>query len=159
MKLKGPLGLVLAVAVCQGVGILGALFTAPSIPNWYASLQRPSFTPASWLFAPAWITLYILMGIAVFLVFRQGWEKPAIRFAVYLFGAQLVLNALWTPLFFGLHWLLIAFIEITLLWILIFLTMQRFWRLSRAAGILMVPYLLWVTFASALNLSFWLLNR
>ena len=112
-----------------------------------------------WLFGPAWITLYTLMGIAVFLVFRQGWEKPAVRSAVYLFAAQLVLNALWTPLFFGLHWLLVAFFEITLLWILIFLTLQRFWKISRAAGLLMIPYLLWVTFASALNLSFWLLNR
>ncbi|MFA9454481.1 MAG: TspO/MBR family protein, partial [Candidatus Aminicenantaceae bacterium] len=113
MKLKSIGGAVLAVVVCQAAGILGAVFTAPAIPTWYASLQKPAFTPPSWLFAPAWITLYTLMGIAVYLVLRQGWEKPAVRSAVYVFGLQLVLNALWTPLFFGLHWLLGAFFEIT----------------------------------------------
>ena len=159
MKLKGVGGLVLAILACQAAGILGSIFTVKSITNWYYYLQKPVFTPPSWLFGPAWITLYALMGIAVYLVYRQGWEKPSVRSAVYLFGVQLVLNALWTPLFFGLHLLLVAFIEITLLWILIFLTLQRFWKISRAAGLLMVPYLLWVTFASALNLSFWLLNR
>ncbi|MGB2908053.1 MAG: TspO/MBR family protein [Candidatus Aminicenantaceae bacterium] len=159
MKLKSIGGAVLAVVVCQAAGILGAVFTAPAIPTWYASLQKPAFTPPSWLFAPAWITLYTLMGIAVYLVLRQGWEKPAVRSAVYVFGLQLVLNALWTPLFFGLHWLLVAFFEITLLWILIFLTIQRFWKISRPAGLLMIPYLLWVSFASALNLGFLILNR
>ncbi len=159
MKLKNVGGLILAILVCQAAGFLGSVFTVKAIPTWYSYLQKPVFTPPSWLFGPAWITLYTLMGIAVYLVFRQGWEKPAIRSAVYLFGVQLVLNALWTPLFFGLHWLLVAFIEIELLWVLILLTILKFWKASRAAGLLMIPYLLWVTFASALNLSFWFLNR
>ena len=159
MKLKGIGGLLLAILVCQAAGLLGTVFTVESIPSWYAYLEKPVFTPPSWLFGPAWITLYTVMGIAVYLVFRRGWENPDVRSAVYLFGAQLVLNALWTPLFFGFHWLLVAFIEIELLWILILLTLLRFWKISRTAGLLMVPYLLWVTFASALNLSFWFLNR
>jgi benzodiazapine receptor len=159
MKLKRIGELLLAIVVCQAAGILGSLVTVKAIPNWYDYLQKPVFTPPSWLFGPAWITLYTLMGIAVYLVFRKGWEKADVRSAVFLFGLQLAANALWTPLFFGLHWLLVAFLEITLLWILIFLTLQRFWKISRAAGFLLIPYLLWVTFAAALNLNFWLLNR
>ena len=158
MKLRGPLGLVLAIVVCQGAGILGALFTAPSIPNWYASLQRPSFTPPSWLFAPAWITLYTLMGIAVYLVFRQGWEKPAIRSAVYLFGVQLVLNAIWSWLFFGLHRIDLALAEIVVLFFAILVTMVLFFQLSRLAGCLLIPYLAWVGFASVLTFQYWRLN-
>ena len=159
MKLWDILKLVLTVLVCQTAGALGGLVTARQIPIWYAALTKPFFTPPSWLFGPVWFLLYALMGIAVFLVLRKGWHTPGVRTAVYFFAAQLFLNTLWTPLFFGLHWLLPAFIEIVLLWILIWLTYQRFFKLSRAAGFLLIPYWIWVSFASALNLAFWLLNR
>jgi tryptophan-rich sensory protein len=139
--------------------MVGSLFTAPSIPTWYAALNKPAFNPPSWLFAPAWITLYTLMGVALFLVWRRGWEEQAVRSAVGVFALQLLLNAAWSPLFFGLHWLLPALVEIVLLWILILLTMLRFRRLSPPAGWLLLPYLAWVSFAAVLNFSLWWLNR
>jgi benzodiazapine receptor len=158
MKLRDILKLVLAVMVCQAAGALGGLITAHQIPTWYASLIKPFFTPPSWLFGPVWVLLYALMGVAVFLILRKGWHTPGVRTAGYFFGAQLFLNALWTPLFFGLHWLLLAFVDIVLLWILIWLTYWRFLKLSRASGYLLIPYLGWVSYATALNLAFWLLN-
>jgi len=150
--------LVVAVLLCQAAGILGSLATVPAIPGWYQGLAKPAFTPPNWLFGPAWIMLYLLMGIALFLVWRQGLGRPGVKTAVTLFFIQLVLNALWSWLFFGWHQVGLAFAEIVLLWVFILLTMIRFLRLSRAAGWLLVPYLLWVTFASALNFSLWRLN-
>jgi tryptophan-rich sensory protein len=148
-----------AVVLCQAAGVIGSFITAPAIPTWYAALIKPAFNPPSWLFAPVWITLYTLMGIALFLVWRRGWEEPAVRAALGVFALQLLLNALWTPLFFGFHWLLPALFEIVLLWILILLTILRFRRLSPAAGWLLLPYLAWVSFAVVLNFSLWWLNR
>lgn len=159
MRLQGLGGLLLAVFVCQAAGVVGSFFTVEAIPGWYADLAKPSFTPPSWIFAPVWIALYALMGIALHLVWQRGWDAPGVRPAVVLFGVQLVLNALWTPLFFGLHWLLVAFVEIVVLWILILATFLAFRRVSRVAALLLVPYGLWVAFAAALNHSFWLLNR
>ena len=150
--------LVVAVLLCQAAGILGSLATVPAIPGWYQGLAKPAFTPPNWLFGPAWIMLYLLMGIALFLVWRQGLGRPGVKTAVTLFFIQLVLNALWSWLFFGWHQVGLAFAEIVLLWVFILLTMIRFLPLSRVAGWLLVPYLLWVTFASALNFSLWRLN-
>lgn len=159
MRIPDTVRLLSAVVLCQAVGMVGSLFTAPSIPTWYAALNKPAFNPPSWLFAPVWITLYTLMGIALFLVWRRGWEKPAVRSAIGLFALQLLLNALWSPLFFGLHWLLPALVEIVLLWIFILLTMRRFRKLSPPAAWLLLPYLAWVSFAVVLNFSLWWLNR
>ncbi|MBM3296886.1 MAG: tryptophan-rich sensory protein [Candidatus Aminicenantes bacterium] len=158
--MKGPdvLKLVLSLVACQAAGFLGSLATTPSIPNWYKSLAKPSFTPPSWVFGPAWITLYLMMGVALFLVWRKGLSAPGVKTALILFFVQLALNSLWSVLFFGLHQPFWAFVEIVVLWVFILLTLIAFWRISLPAGLLLVPYLLWVTFASALNFAIWRLN-
>ena len=159
MNAKDLLSLALAVVICLGIGLSGTFFTAPNIPTWYATLQKPAFNPPNWLFGPVWTLLYLSMGVAAFLVWKEGLAKKEVEFALGLFAIQLLLNALWTPLFFSLHWVLIAFIEIIVLWLFILLTIIKFYRLSKAAGLLLVPYLLWVSFASFLNFSIWLLNK
>ncbi len=150
--------LLISLLVCQCAGLIGSAFTTPAIPTWYAALQKPSFTPPNWLFAPAWITLYLLMGIAAFLVWRVGLDDRRVRVALMIFLIQLVLNALWSVAFFGLQSPLYGFIVIILLWFAILLTILKFARISSAAAWLLVPYILWVSFASALNISIWVLN-
>ena len=150
--------LVISIVVCQGAGIIGSLFTTPAIPTWYAALQKPAFTPPNWLFAPAWITLYLLMGIAAFLIWRVGLENRRVRTALIIFLVQLVLNSLWSVVFFGMQSPLYGIIVIIILWLAILLTILKFARISSVAAWLLVPYILWVSFASALNISIWLLN-
>ena len=141
-------------------GAAGALFTtADSLNNWYAKLNKPAFNPPNWLFGPVWTTLYILMGIAAFLVWRKGLDNKPARLALICFVLQLALNALWTPLFFGLHSPLLALADIVLLLGAIVLTVFYFLKVSRSAGLLLVPYLVWVTFATSLNFAIYLLNR
>ncbi len=151
--------LIVAVLVCQLVGVLGSIFTVPSIPTWYASINKPAFIPPNWIFAPVWTTLFALMGIAAFLVWERGIKKPEVKSALMVFGVQLALNLLWSVLFFGLQAPLYALIEIVILWLAILWTIIRFYRISKLAGWLLVPYILWVSFASFLNLSVWWLNR
>jgi len=158
MNLRNIVKLVISIIACQGAGLIGSLFTTPAIPTWYAGLQKPPFTPPSWLFAPAWITLYLLMGIAAFLVWRMGLDKRKVRTALIIFLAQLVLNALWSVVFFGMQSPLYGVIVIVLLWAAILVTILRFARLSATAAWLLVPYILWVSFAAVLNISIWLLN-
>ncbi len=150
--------LFISLVVCQCAGIIGSVFTAPAIPNWYATLQKPAFTPPNWLFAPAWITLYLLMGIAAFLVWRVGLENRRVRTALIIFLVQLVLNALWSVVFFGMQSPLYGVIVIAILWLMILLTILKFARISATAAWLLVPYILWVSFATALNISIWILN-
>lgn len=157
MKLKSLLVLLGLVLVSLSAGFLGTIFTISNIPSWYAGLNKPFFTPPNYLFGPVWTFLYFSMGLAAWLAWLK--KVPAVKSALTLFFIQLALNAIWTPLFFGLHWLLIAYIEIIVLWIFIIWTMIRFWRLDRTAGMLLVPYLLWVSYASFLNLALWWLNR
>ena len=128
-----------------------------STDGWYAGLQKPSWNPPSWLFGPAWTTLYILMAVAAWLVWREGGWKAQGR-ALRLFLLQWFLNALWTPLFFGLHRPGLALAEIVLLWLAIVATLWSFWRARKLAGLLLVPYLAWVTFATVLNFTIWRLN-
>ena len=128
-----------------------------STDGWYAGLQKPSWNPPSWLFGPAWSLLYILMAVAAWLVWREGGWK-AQGSALRLFLLQWFLNALWTPLFFGLHRPGLAFAEIILLWLAIAATLWSFWRVRKLAGLLLVPYLAWVTFATVLNFTIWRLN-
>jgi benzodiazapine receptor len=158
MRIKDPFKLVLSIAVCQMAGIVGSFFTSPAIPTWYASLQKPAFTPPSWVFAPVWVTLFTLMGISLYLVWTGGLDKKGVKTALSLFGIQLLLNALWSFLFFGLKNPFYAFIEIIFLWILIALTTAKFYGVSKRAAYPMVPYLLWVTFAAILNFHVWMLN-
>jgi translocator protein len=157
-KSRDIIKLVISIVVCQCAGIIGSIFTTAAIPTWYATLQKPSFTPPNWLFAPAWVTLYLLMGIAAFLIWRQGLEQKGVKSALIIFLVQLVLNALWSVVFFGLQSPLYGVVVILALWVVILLTILRFFKLSTAAGALLLPYILWVSFATALNVSLWVLN-
>jgi translocator protein len=148
----------LCVGVCFAAAAVGALFTSPNVPDWYASLNKPSWTPPSWVFGPAWSLLYLAMGISAWRVWRiAGFRLAAAPLA--LFGIQLILNMAWSGLFFGLRSPGAALMEIILLWGAILATMIAFRRRSAAAGWLMLPYLAWVTFAAALNLAIWNLNQ
>jgi tryptophan-rich sensory protein len=151
--------LVSSLILCQLAGMTGPIFTKPAILSWYVPLKKPFFTPPDWMFAPVWIILYILMGFAAFLVWRKGWHQKQTRSALILFGVQLILNALWSFMFFGLRSPLAGLIEISILSVAILLTLQSFLQISRVAGLLLIPYFLWVAFASGLNLSIWVLNR
>ncbi len=143
--------LFLSIGLCLGVGLLGSFFTASSIPTWYAALNKPFFSPPNWVFAPVWTTLYILMGISLYLV----WIKKKIP---AVFWVQLILNATWSMIFFGMKNPGLALVDIIALWLSIFLTIKTFYKISKLAGRLFVPYLVWVSFASILNLFIVFLN-
>lgn len=148
-------GLVFWLLVCFAAPAVGA-FSMPG--SWYAQLHKPSWNPPSWVFGPVWTLLYAMMAVAAWLVWRQGGFK-AQRRALGLFLVQLLFNALWTPLFFGLHRPGLAFVDIVLLWLALLATIVAFWKARPLAGALLVPYLGWVAFASALNFMLWHLNR
>ncbi len=152
------LRLAAAVIVCNLAGFAGSFFTMPSIPTWYASINKPFFTPPNWVFAPAWTTLFVLMGIGLYMVWDKTNFSGKGRFALYVFGFQLFLNIMWSALFFGLQSPMYAFFEIIALWIAILFTIMKFREIDRKAGYVLVPYMAWVTFAALLNLSVWLLN-
>jgi translocator protein len=156
---KKALRMLLFVLVCLLAGFIGSVFTTPSIPGWYAGLTKPSFNPPNWVFAPVWTTLYVLMGLAAFLVYEKGPKRSEVRKALAVFAVQLVLNALWSIVFFGAHMILGAAILIVALWALIAASIWLFSRISRAAAYLLVPYILWVSFATVLNISLYILNR
>lgn len=148
--------LILSVGICLGAGALGSLFTVSAIPAWYATLNKPVFSPPNWVFGPAWTILYILMGISLYLVWTSKGKLK--QNALNLFFVQLGLNALWSIIFFGLKNPALAFVNIVALWVAIFLTIRSFNKVNKLAGNLLIPYLLWVTFASILNLSIIILN-
>lgn len=159
-KKKQILIFIVCLVVCFGVSGAGAMFTTEdSITNWYAQLQRPKFTPPDWIFGPVWTALYLSMAISAFLIWRKGLDYPNVKQALGWFLIQLILNAVWTPLFFGFHLVLLAFIEIILLWLAIIATLIAFKRVSLPACILLIPYIIWVGFAAVLNGSIWYLNR
>ncbi len=144
-----------SVAVCEAAGIVGSAFTFSAIPGWYVALQKPWFTPPNWLFAPVWLTLYFLMGATLYLLWGR---RPQSRAAVVAFAVQLVLNIAWSAVFFGAHELFYGFVAIVALWLAILFTAALSYQVSRRAGALLVPYILWVTIASALNYYVWVLN-
>jgi benzodiazapine receptor len=147
-----------AIVLCQADGGLGAVFTAKAIPGWYAALQRPSFNPPNWVFGPVWTLLYTLMGIALYRIWQMDPSVSGRSPALAFFFIQLALNALWTPLFFGLHALWLAFVEIILMWMAIALTAYQFYPLDPPAAWLLAPYLAWVSFAGLLNYTYARLN-
>ena len=149
--------LVISILIPLTAGFIGAFFTTQSIATWYATLSKPAFSPPNWIFGPAWTLLYILMGISLYMVWTSERNK-SIKSASALFGAQLGLNVLWSIIFFGLKSPFYAFIEIIMLWIAIVLTIRSFQKISRPAALLLVPYVLWVSFAAFLNYSVWMLN-
>lgn len=146
------------ILACEAAGLLGSIATVGSIPTWYAALAKPAFAPPNWVFAPVWTLLYAMMGAALYLVLRQGWQRPAVREGATAFGVQLGLNVLWSFLFFGLHSPLLAFFGIVLLGLAIAWTIRSFYAVSRPAAGLLVPYLAWVSFATVLNFAIWQLN-
>ena len=156
--LKYVFKLLISIAACQCAGVVGSLFTTPAIPTWYAALQKPAFTPPNWLFAPAWITLYLLMGISASIIWHRGLNNRAIRVALIIFLIQLILNALWSVVFFGLESPLCGIVVIVLLWMAILLSIIMFFRVSTLAGSLLLPYIGWVTFAALLNIYIFVLN-
>ena len=148
------LSLILFFVVCFAVAGLGSLATTPNIPTWYATLSKPSWNPPNWLFGPVWTSLYAMMAVAGWLVWkREGWGTASLCFAV-----QLVLNLAWSFIFFGAHQTGLAFLEIILLWLAIAATIISFWSVSKTAAALLIPYLLWVSFAAILNFTIWRLN-
>jgi len=150
--------LLISLIACICAGLIGSIFTRDSIPNWYSLLQKPLFTPPNWLFAPIWFLLYVLMGVSAFLVWRKGSGNHQVRESLFIFLIQLVLNALWSFAFFGLKSPLSGLIVIIPLWTAILLTIVNFFRVSRLAAFLLLPYIVWVSFATALNFSIYLLN-
>lgn len=148
----------LFVVGCELVGIVGAATTATGDSSWYGALEKPPFNPPGWVFGPVWTVLYAMMGLAAYLVWREGTDRREVRTALGLFVAQLVLNGIWTPVFFGAESIVGGAIVIVLLLVVLALTVRAFFRISRTAGWLLVPYLLWAGFATLLNLSIWVLN-
>jgi len=160
MSRKDVLRLIIACAISLSAGVIGTLTVGDGgFQSWYSGIEKPSFTPPNWVFGPVWTVLYILMGVAAFLVWRRGLASRAVQVALGWFLGQLVLNALWSPVFFGWHRIDLALVVIVLLWAAIVVALYRFLRVSRAAALLLVPYLLWVSFATILNAAIWRLNR
>ncbi len=152
LKQIGVLGLFLII--CFTAAAIGGLFTATSVGSWYESLTKPSWNPPNWVFAPVWTTLYMMIAIAGWLIWRERGFKGA-RWPLMLFLTQLLLNVAWSGLFFGLQNPGLAFAEIVVLWLAILLTTISFFRIALLPGVLFLPYLLWVTFATVLNFEIW----
>jgi translocator protein len=150
---------VVFIVLCQAAGIFGALFTRNSIRTWYNGLIKPAFNPPNWVFGPVWTILYTLMGISGAILWQNRNQSQNAKLALIFFFIQLALNAIWTPLFFGSHKLGLAFVEIIFMWVFILLTIIFAWKVKSVAGALLIPYLLWVSFASLLNFSLWRLNK
>lgn len=158
MRLNNFLKLLTAIGISELAGIVGLVFTVSAIPNWYAGLVKPSLNPPAWIFGPVWTVLYALMGIAAYLVWKNGWQRKDVRTALGVFGAQLLLNAIWSIIFFGFKGPGWALVDIVLLWLAIIWTISIFYKISRPAAYLLLPYLFWVSFASYLNYAIWVLN-
>lgn len=158
MKLTNGLKLFISILGCELVGITSGLLSSSGVTEWFLTLHKPSWNPPSWLFGPVWTLLYCLMGIAWYFIWRSEVSVSLKRNAFSLFAIQLFLNFLWSILFFKFHQPLYAFIEILVMLLAIVLTMIRFHSISRIAMWLLVPYVLWVSFASYLNYTIWVLN-
>jgi tryptophan-rich sensory protein len=150
--------LILCIAICQLAGALGSLFTSSSITTWYPILIKPWFTPPGGIIAIVWIFLFTLMGLSFFLIWRQGTNGADQKRAIAVFLIQLIANVLWSWAFFGLQSPLAGMVVIAVLWLLILQSIIRFWPISRNAALLLVPYILWVSFAAFLNYTIWMLN-
>lgn len=156
--MKNILKLFLFIGIVELVGIIGSVFTSSSVNGWYQTLIRPDLAPPDWVFAPVWTTLFALMGISAFLIWEKSVSNKGARFALFIFACQLLLNLLWSMIFFGLQSPGWALLEIGILWIAITTTILLFYKISRLASLLLIPYILWVTFAVYLNYLFWILN-
>lgn len=157
------LALALAILAVEVVGASGAIFTASGLASWYPSLVQPDLAPPNWVFGPVWTTLFALMGVATWLVWRRAGDEServrrGARFAVGVFAAHMVVNVAWSGVYFGLQSLFWGLVVIAVLWLVIVASMAAYWRVDRRAALLLIPYLVWVSFASYLNYAFWALN-
>ncbi len=150
--------LIVSIALPLSLGAVAGIFTSQSVPEWYATLIRPSFNPPNWIFGPVWTSLYILMGISLFMIWKEKATRGRER-AILSFMLQLILNFGWSFIFFYFHLIGFALVEIILLWISIVMTMILFHKIKPIAAYINIPYLLWVSFATILNASYYLLNR
>ncbi len=150
--------LLISIIIVFLAGAVGTVSTLPQITSWYAALTKPSWTPPNWAFGPIWSTLYILMGIALFLVWREGLNRKNVRIAVLIFAAQLIINVLWSLIFFGTHNIFGGLILIIILIAAILVNIIVFYRISKPAGLILIPYLVWVCIAGYLNYSVYILN-
>jgi benzodiazapine receptor len=181
MKFNNLLKLFTSIIICELAGVIGSVFTVQEINGWYKGLSKPSFNPPNWIFGPVWTTIFVLMGISLYLVWIKKWE-PKHKFdkkktkpwnplsekffagewkrinIILIFSTQLVINILWSVIFFGMHSPGVAFFEILMLWFAIMFTIINFYRVSKTASLLLLPYILWVSFASVLNFFVWILN-
>ena len=151
------LRLIICIVICIMAGIVGSIFTSRNIPTWYATINKPTFNPPNWVFAPVWTTLYLMMGISLFLIWRQR-NAMSISPAIYFFAIQLILNTLWSVIFFGMKLLLVGFIEICILMDFYFIIHHFILRNFTCRITFLIPYLLWVSYASVLNFSIYKLN-
>jgi translocator protein len=150
--------LIISCLAVLGAGFASSVFVTHT-SGWYEALKKPVFTPPGWVFGPVWTVLYLLMGTALFLVWRKGFSNAAGKTALAAFILQMIFNVIWTPIFFGFKQPLIALGVIFMLWLAVITTIQSFWKVSRTAGILLLPYIIWVSFAAILNGGIYMLNR
>lgn len=159
MKVGRTFKIILFVLVAEVLGGSGSLATGPAIGGWYKELIKPSFNPPNWLFGPAWTILFALMGVSFYLVYEKGLKNKKVREAIYVFIAQFIFNIAWSFIFFGARLPRLALFEIIIMWGLILLTILKFYKVSKLAGLLLIPYLLWVSFATFLNYTVVVLNN
>ncbi len=157
--MKNVWKLIASIIICQLAGIIGALFNQPSIKTWYTGLSKPLFTPPNWVFGPVWVILFLIMGVSLYI----SWKTPAssnLKYAAMIaFTVQLILNTSWSYFFFYLQNPLYGLIEISILWVFILVTIFLFYKIRPVAGLLLIPYFLWVTFATLLTFSIWNINK
>ncbi len=159
MKFNKTAALCISIIVPLAVGAIAGIITSPEIDGWYRSLRKPGFNPPDWIFGPVWTLLYITMGISVYLIWKINTTTELKKKAVFIFGLQLLFNFLWSILFFYFHLVFLALIDILILWGLILYMIYIFRKIKPTAGLMNIPYLLWVSFATALNISIWALNN
>ena len=158
MNLKKILQVLASILIVWVIGILGSIATATSVKTWYLTINKPAFNPPGSLFGPVWSVLYTLMGIALYLIWKSPADNKYRKTALIFFAIQLVLNGTWSLLFFGMQNPLLAFIDIVILWIFIVLSIVYFYKISKAAAFLLLPYIAWTSFAAVLNFFLWRLN-
>ena len=157
---NNTIALIVALLIPLSLGGIGAIASNRSIPTWYQTLRKPSFNPPNWVFGPVWTLLYILMGLSSWLVWRERRSDGAsVQGALSWYGVQLLFNGLWSIIFFGMRRIRLALADIVALWSALLITMLQFFRIRRSAAWLLLPYFLWVTFATLLNTAIWRLNR
>lgn len=158
MKIKNIFSVAISIIIAEFAGIIGSVFTIQSVNTWYLTLNKPTLNPPSWIFGPVWTTLYVLMGVSAYLVWKRGIKRADVKIALSIYAFQLLLNTLWSIVFFAFENPGLALVNIVVLWLAIVATIYTFSKISKTAAWLLAPYLAWVSFASYLNYAIWSLN-